>query len=126
MHHKGKAFPFYLPAKGINLNFIQDFVVLFFFFLLYCGITVFFSTPVGAPVRHTSLLNIITAAKSSTGRTGNARIQVWLPASIHYDINFIITSAFECYEFFMLRIAPTEDNLGSLNPPQQCPHLSIA
>lgn len=24
MHHKGKGFPFYLFAKGINLNFTQD------------------------------------------------------------------------------------------------------
>lgn len=77
---------------------------------MYCGITVFFSIPVGAPVRHTSLLNITTAATSSTETTGNAGIQVWLPACTRYDINFIITSAFECSEFFMLRIAPTEDN----------------
>lgn len=85
-HHKGKGFPSYLFAKGTHWNVTLGFA----FFCYHCGITVFSTIPVRASIRYTLLLNIITAAKSSIQKTGNARIQVWLPACIHYDTNFII------------------------------------
>lgn len=118
MHHKGKGFPSCLFAKGIHLNVTQGFG----FFSYHCGITAIHHS-IRASIKYTSLLNIITAAKSSIQKTGNARIQAWLPACIHYDTNFVIRSAFECSEFFMLR---TVHNWGTLNAPRGCPRASIA
>lgn len=118
MHHKGKGFPSCLFAKRIHLNVTQGLV----FFSYHCGITVIHHS-IRASIKYTLLLNIITAAKSSIQKTGNARIQAWLPACIHYDTNFVIRSAFECSEFFMLR---TVHNWGTLNAPRGCPRVSIA
>lgn len=72
MHHKGKGFPSYLFAKEIHLNVTQGFG----FFSYHCGIIVFFIVPARASIRHTLLLNVITAAKSNTQKTGNARIHL--------------------------------------------------
>lgn len=69
---------------------------------------------------------MITAAKSSTQKTGNARNQVCLPAGTPYDSNFIKGSGFECSEFFMLRTAPTEHNVSPLGAFWQCVHPSTA